>query len=156
MTSPHQNVFDVIRSIALKSTRPLTATQLYKRADIKKFAKNVGKVSDALGILYRSGTLKRVAALASKTSRSQFAYFLGTGKSAKKLIARASFAGNAPSPSPVAKSKPTGKARGKLVTSMGRLGSVAASSSKPAVRIHQSGDDVVVDMPALRIVIATR
>lgn len=38
MPTHHQNVFDLIRSIATKSVKPFTAIQLYKRADIKKLS----------------------------------------------------------------------------------------------------------------------
>lgn len=164
MTMTNHTIFDVIRNAAAATARPLTATMLYKRADIKKFAENVDKVSNALGTLYRSGTLKRVAAPASPDSRAKFAYLL-TG------AARTKGAAKPPSPPALratraaAVAKPERKKKQKKqMTRVKRAARMSARSEaafpiamrglKPSVRIHQSGDDVVVDMPKMRIVIA--
>ena len=161
MATAKQNVFNVIRGLAATSAQPLTATALYKRADIKKVAKNVEKVSNALGTLYRSGTLKRVAAPTSRNSRAKFAYLLAAGAKAKisaksKTQPTTKVAEAKPTATPKAIKKGMRRAKRRVMMSTGTAGAapVAMRGHKPTVRIHQSGENVVLEMPNMRIVIA--
>ena len=163
MATAKQNVFDLIRNLAATSLKPLTANSLYKRVDIKKVAKNVEKVSNALGTLYRSGVLKRVRAPVSANSRSKFAYFLGDGsKPTTTANSKTRPALKVANVRAVAKTKsanrtmdrPIGAMNMKKAPRLATVTPVARQSSKPTVRIHQSGEDVVVEMPKMKIVIA--
>jgi len=129
----------------------LTSTDLYKRADIRKLAPDVRKVSNALGHLWRRGSMTRVPAPASADSRSKWGYAWGSG--AKTADGAA---GKAPE-----KAARTGVKTGSVTAAEVRQPPPVRSASstqttKPTVRIFESGEEVVVDMPNLRIVIALK
>jgi hypothetical protein len=145
------NLSRLIERLAQTSRKPLTSTDLYKRADIRKLAPDVRKVSNALGHLWRRGSMTRVPAAASADSRSKWGYAWGSG--AKTADGAA---GKAPE-----KATRTGVKTGSVTAAKVRQPPPVRSASstqttKPTVRIFESGEEVVVDMPNLRIVIALK